>query len=336
MTILDSIMIACMVTIGIHCAISDMDHNVVPNKWILAGVIIGLALHAIYLIMGGLAYYSSWLPCLLISDCIALTLYLLHIWAAGDVKLFAFSFLLFPPRLLDVTAPAHALTVFILIFVPSLIWVAADSIIRFFRKEERFHQPIHWKQFIISFLMIILESTAVYCTFNLLFPEFTETNEMLVSFLMVLYAIFCSSWPTAKKWYIVLVHGLLVVISIFFGYYSFSLPDWWSFLLLCAVLLFQRFVSGYNYKRIPTSAVQPSMILSAENILLFRLSRIKGLPQNPSEELDARITVEEADAVKRWEKSVQGMPEVLIVRKIPFAIMITNGFVLWFILRAVR
>ena len=336
MIIVEAVMIACMVTIGMHCAISDIRRNIVPNKLLLIGCITGLALHLLYLILGGAGYYPSWALCMLIADGIAVFLYAMHIWAAGDVKLFAFSFLLFPPRLLDVNSPAQTITIYILIFVPSLLWVAIDSVIRFLKKEEKFHQPIHWKQFAISFLVILIESTAVYCVFHMLFTAFTEENEMLVSFVTVLYAMFCSSWSSAKKWYVILIHTVIVLIGILSGSYSLYLPDWKSPLLLSGVLLFQQFISGYNYKRIRTSDIQPRMILSAETILLFAPSRVKGLPQNPSEELDARITAEEAEAVKRWESSAQGKPTILIVRKIPFAIMISIGFILWFILRAVR
>lgn len=336
MIIVEAVMIACMVTIGMHCAISDIRRSIVPNKIILIGCISGFALHLLYLILGGAEYYSSWIICMLFADGIAVLLYVLYIWAAGDVKLFAISFLLFPPRLLDITSPAQTITIYILIFVPSLLWVVIDSFIRFVKKEERFQQPILWKQFAISFLVILIESTAVYCVFHMLFPAFTEENEMLISFVTVLYAMICSCWLSAKKWYVVVTHAVIVLVGILSGSYSLYIPDWKSPLLLSGVLLFQQFISGYNYKRIQTSDVQPRMILSAETILLFAPSRVKGLPKNPSEELDARITEDEAEAVKRWESSVQGKPTILIVRKIPFAIMISIGFILWFILRAVR
>ena len=50
---------------------------------------------------------------------------------------------------------------------------------------------------------------------------------------------------------------------------------------------------------------------------------------DPSEELTARISEEEAAAIRRWENSATGKQSIWIVRKVPFAIMILIGFVGW-------
>ena len=68
------------------------------------------------------------------------------------------------------------------------------------------------------------------------------------------------------------------------------------------------------------------MILSAGTVLSFRVSSVKGLPKNAQESMKAKLTEEEAQAVRRWEKSKYGQPTVVIVRKLPFAILISVGF----------
>jgi len=92
----------------------------------------------------------------------------------------------------------------------------------------------------------------------------------------------------------------------------------------------------YNYKDIPTSSVESGMILSSATTLLFQTSSVRHLPTNYSEDMSARLTEEEANAVRRWEHSVKGKPSVIIVRKIPFAVFIPLGFLLFIIIRIVR
>ena len=59
-------------------------------------------------------------------------------------------------------------------------------------------------------------------------------------------------------------------------------------------------------------------------------SNIKGLPKEKNtEDIRSRITEEEAESIKRWEFSKYGQSEIVIVRKIPFAIFISIGSIVY-------
>ena len=103
--------------------------------------------------------------------------------------------------------------------------------------------------------------------------------------------------------------------------------------MVLLVLGIQKFAGLYNYQKIPTAEVKSGMILSAENVMQFQQSRVRFLPSDPSEEITARISEEEADAVHRWKSSATGEPYIWIVRKIPFGIMIFTGVALWIAIR---
>ena len=60
---------------------------------------------------------------------------------------------------------------------------------------------------------------------------------------------------------------------------------------------------------------------------------VKNLPQNAQESMKAKLTEEEAQAVRRWEKSRYGQLTVVVVRKLPFAILISVGFLLFVCIR---
>ena len=89
-------------------------------------------------------------------------------------------------------------------------------------------------------------------------------------------------------------------------------------------VVLRLFIDEYNYEIIPTSNVEKGMILSLETSLLFSNSKVKGLPNPSTEDLRSRLT-EEAQSIRRWEKSKYGVSEVKIVRKMPFAIFISLG-----------
>ena len=112
--------------------------------------------------------------------------------------------------------------------------------------------------------------------------------------------------------------------------------NWWIYLLVPAILLLQSWSAQYNYERIPTGSVQTGQILSAGTVLQFLPSRIQNLPRNTAEDMSARLSAAEAEAVRRWGNSKQGKADVVIVRKIPFAPLIALGFAVFYLFQLVR
>ena len=72
------------------------------------------------------------------------------------------------------------------------------------------------------------------------------------------------------------------------------------------------------------------------DFILFRGSAVlwiqsKGLPTTTDETTKSRITQEEADSIKRWEKSKYGKEQIMVVRYIPFAVFILIGMITYLI-----
>jgi len=147
------------------------------------------------------------------------------------------------------------------------------------------------------------------------------------------YACLCGNLNVMGKWWAVALHGAAVAgIWIAMGW-EFRLPDVRGYLILAAVMAVRCAAGMYNYQLIPTSKAAKGMIPAAETVIRFRGSRVRGLPSDPSEQLTAKMSGEEAEAVRRWETSAGGQAEIWIVRKVPFAFMIALGFTAWMIFR---
>ena len=75
------------------------------------------------------------------------------------------------------------------------------------------------------------------------------------------------------------------------------------------------------------------MILSYATVMKFNSSRVVGLPKTTYEDMRSRLNDEEVDAIKRWRISKNGCEKITIVRKMPFAIFIVLGEIIFFIVR---
>lgn len=133
----------------------------------------------------------------------------------------------------------------------------------------------------------------------------------------------------------IVCHIIILIVCMFITRWTFGNLEWRVYLLIAAVFLLQRNAESYNYKRIPTASVRKGMILSSRTVFSFAKSRVKGLPCDMSEGMKARLTEEEVSAIHRWEESVYGSHEVIIVRKLPFALFISIGFLLMFCVKVV-
>ena len=329
MIYVEAIMLTSLIFFGGYCSFTDFREGIVPNKAIATGFLIGIIAHGVLLIFGAAEYYPSWLLNMVIADVIAFCMFLGKIWAAGDAKLFMLLFFWIPPRLFDSGTLAHSVVPFIFIFVPSLLWMIVDSVVRLVRKEERKHQSFSLKSFFGGFISIVIETTAFYSMWFCLFPDFINQQALLVAALMLVYAYICGSLTIMKKWYIVALHALILIILWIAQKWTLYLPSWKNYLIIISAIVLRRFCSMYNYQLIPTATAKKGMIPAMETIILFRQSRVHSLPTDPSEELTARISEEEAAAIRRWENSATGKQSIWIVRKVPFAIMILIGFVGW-------
>ena len=68
------------------------------------------------------------------------------------------------------------------------------------------------------------------------------------------------------------------------------------------------------------------------SILGFVGSRVQGLPTISTEDLKSRLTKDEVESINRWSKTPKGNASIVIVRKIPFALFIGIGTVIFIVL----
>ncbi len=325
-----------LLAVGIVSAYTDFRGGTIPNRLILAGLAAGAICHTVILLFGAAPYYPYWLLCMAAADVLAFGMFWGRLWAAGDAKLFMVLFFLTPPRLFDAGRLANSVMPYIFIFVPALCWMLCDSIVRMIRKEPRRHQSTDIRGWLAGCLKTIAEVTALHCVIRALLPDFAGDNELPVFVILMVYAYICGNTRILRSLPAALLHAALALgIWLAMGW-SVQMPDLRGYLVLAAVMGIRRIAGMYNYQMIPSAKAARGMIPTAETVLMFRPSRVQGLPDDPSEQLTARMTEDQAAAVRRWEKSAKGQPEIWIVRKVPFAFMIAIGFTAWMLFMLLR
>jgi hypothetical protein len=184
-----------------------------------------------------------------------------------------------------------------------------------------------------------IKSTCLVMLFNYLYglilPEFYSANielNMILNMIIVFLGYNLKIFD--KPLWLAILAVPTIALQIFT--YGFKTNVNLKIYCLVAIVLLLRIISEkYNYMTIPTNSVKRGMVISYTTIMNFMPSRIKGLPMTTTEDIRTRITEEQAESIRRWETSKYGQEEIIIVRKIPFAIFISLGTIVYVIMRLI-
>jgi len=318
-------------TVSVYCTWTDVNKNIVPNKILFYGFILSILTQIVYCYFMPFEYISHWIIVMVIADFIAILMYFFDMWAAGDSKLFCYLYFCVPCRLIDLGSMRSAVVPYIFIFLPALIWILTDSIYHTVKHSKSYVSPVKLTDFIKNWILIFINTTAFYFLMLFLFTDFIEHNGLFCSTLTMIYVYICNRLKFTSSVSFVIFNIIILSLLFSIGGVYININFLNNILIVMLVFLFQRWAGQYNYRDIKTSEVKKGMILSSGTILSFRNSRVKGLPEDFSEKISSRLTQNQVEAVHRWENSSKGKSEVTIVRKIPFAIFISSGFILWLI-----
>lgn len=333
MQALEGALLLLMLAVGAACAVQDIRRGIVPNRLIAVGMIAACVLQAISLAIFGRDSALWWLVNMLISDVLALCIYAAGLWAAGDAKLFMLMYLCVPAGLIEPYTFSCAVMPYCFIFVPAFFWIIVDSMFQALRGAERFDSGRFSLQDLKGYLALMVEIAAWQALFYAVFPGFWEENAFFAAAFMMVLAYACSGKAFFQKGIVITLHALGLCVMAAMGLWRFVSAPWWMYWITVFSLLIGRWAAGYNYRRIRTGEVCEGMILSAGTILSFRVSSVKDLPQDAREDMKAKLTWAQAQSVRRWEKSKHGRDTVVILRKLPFAILISAGFLCWMLVR---
>lgn len=341
MIIVEALLIAVLICTCIYASITDIKSGIIPNKLLLISGAVCLVLNVVYYAFFAQQYFITFIVNFAILVTLSILMYAFNLWAAGDSKLLFLIVFAIPSRYYFTEMAiglAPAIFVIVFTFSISFIYVVCESIIFRIKNRDKIKLKIS-KNGILNYLKNYLYCTVYIVMLNylimLLFPQFAATNASLITIFNLFITIIIYKYefffkPIALIGTSIIAIAAVVVNGLFNGFYP---PDFKVYLYLAIILYFRNISEKFNYDTIPTSTVKKGMILANSTVAMMLPSRIKGLPEYSTEDMRSRLTEEQVESIHRWETSRYGLCEVTIVRKIPFAIFMAIGSIIFLVIR---
>lgn len=341
MIALESFLLTLLIlTLG-YCSYTDIKEGIIKNKAILFSLIIGGLISLVYYFVFARADAPLFFTNLIIMTIISLIMYKTNLWAAGDSKLLFLILVLIPARFYRTGSNLSlvpSIYILVLTFIIAFIFIVIQSIVLRIKNNDRIYMKFqinNLKAIALNYLYCLIYVIGVNYFLILIVPDFVAKNGPLVSVLNLFLMIFIYKYEVFKSMKLIIPVSFLSIteLIIFYTRHLLISFDYHIYFYLMIILFLRSISEDYNYQVIPTQEVKKGMIISFKTITQFLPSRVKGLPQVTTEDMRTRITEAEAESIKRWEKSKYGSSEITIIRKIPFAIFLSLGTILFLIFR---
>lgn len=336
MYILETISLLLIICLCFLCSKSDLSSGLIKNKILLPFLIIGIVINCVYYTFFVNDLLIEYLVNVAIVTLISLILFYTHSFAGGDCKMTIVLAILYPARFYVVYGTTNATLLFALgfgIFVGycylvinslwSIITKKATVTLKYITGSLLTFSKSYISAMLYIFIINVLQ---------LLLAKYgVEINVWISRILCMIIAWCVGKYPFFKrKVPIFIATTLVVVLSVLLKTFPFSLnPE--NYTLVLILLFCQMAIKTNIYETIEVRNLKKGMILSSMSSILMQSSITKGLPNISTEDLRSRLTETEVESVKIWAKATK--TEFLsIVKKIPFAIFISIGFIIYFVL----
>ena len=337
MKILELLRIIILILVCVIFSIEDAKDNHVDNKKIAIFGMLGIILSCIYygtFFRDEIITFLANIGALTIT---AILLYATHIWAAGDSKFLILIGVLIPLEENSNTfGPLRGVMIPVIAFSIGLVFLVGDTLINLLRKEyviSKENFVARAKKALIQFIinsMYVLTLVKIE-DFFLRKTGFQLGIYQVVFNVAVLILIGKFSF-FHKKEVIGFVAGSSLLYSFGTGIWMISPLRFVYYIITFLYILFQIFLSDFNYKKIATCDVKKGMVLSFGTTMLMQYSKVQGLPGISHEDMRDRLDEGQAEAIRRWGKTKNGRDEIMIVRKIPFVFFLSCGIFLYCLL----
>jgi hypothetical protein len=340
MVLIESALVTILLCVCTVTTITDFKSGLISNKHLLMAAGPALVLNSIYYYAYSSIFLKAFALNLLVMFLITILFYAFHIWSAGDSKLLLLVIFCLPGRIFfeGQQALAPTLQIIILVFSIAFIYLICESIVMGIKRRDllqinfsQLNMGLLAKQYLKCTIYIFLMNAIFMVPY---FADFYRNNSSLIMVLNLLIILTVLSVELFSNSYI-LISSCIVVFCVAYwqGVSIFGGSQLEIYLLALGIILLRMIAEKYNYQVIPVGNLKKGMVLAWSSIAFFKPSRVKGLPEETTEDIRSRLTQGEVENIKRWKESKYGKDEIVVIAKIPFAIFITLGSVVFMAIR---
>ena len=336
MYVLEIISLCLALIMCIICTKSDIREGLVRNKVLIVFSGMAIVIDLVYYGFFAKDLLFDFLPNFIIVTLVSLALFYTHSFAGGDCKLSIVLALLYPARYYIVFKNSIYTLVFAigLSILVGYIYLLATSVKAIVTKKVEITFN-YVKNFFLIFLKSYVYAMAYIVLLNCFFILLENIGVIIDTWicrcLCIVLAWCVARYPIFKKIYFLIPTVIVIIImSIINKVVPISLnPENYIFVLV--LLLCQMTIKSTIYEKVKVQDLKKGMILTTFSSILMQNSITKGLPTISTEDLKSRLTMEEVESVKIWAKATH-TEELTVVKKIPFAMFITIGFFIYFVI----
>lgn len=313
-----------------------MREGIIYNKILVIFLVAAGLIDSVYYGFFARDLLCDFLLNLMVITAVSLYLFYSHSFAGGDCKMTIVLALLYPARCYLVYGSSIVTLVFAIAFAvfAGYVYLLVHSIKAIVTKKVKFTFE-YTKIFISNFLKSYISAMVYIVLLNyalILFDRLGINVNIWASRCVCMLVAWCvGRYPVFKKRFLLIPTLVaVVVISAIAQIVPISLnPE--NYALVLVLLLCQMTIRTTIYEKVRVDQLQKGMILTTLSSILMQTSITKGLPGVSTEDLKSRLTIEEIESIKIWAKATH-TEELTVVKKIPFAIFVSIGFLSYFVL----
>lgn len=339
---IDIVKIVLVVALSVYASVSDCIKGIIKNKVLIPFFVVGIFLNVVEWFCFDAEYLFMHFLNIAIVVFISMALYTVRVWAGGDAKFVVTLSFLVPYNLYFSTFSNNFSLILVLVFAFALsyIFLIAESIYKGIKNKHVASKDKIVKQ-IRKILFRMISCSAYLMLFDnillLAVPNIQQNSSYLIVAINICLVLIINGIKVLRnKYLLTVVIAANIIICIILRLQILNKFTLINLVVVVVINILKALIDEYNYEIIPTQNVKKGMILSAETTLLFLNSRVNGLPKMSTEDLRSRLSESEAESVKRWENLKYGVSEIRIVRKIPFAVFVSLGTLIFMILGALN
>lgn len=335
MIVLEVLSLSLMLALSVLTSRSDCKSGIIKNRHLAIFFCLAAIIDFIYYGFFMRELLGKFLWNVFLVSGLALCLFYSHSFAGGDCKL-AMVLALFYPARFYVDLNGSTVTLYWAIALSILSGFCYMFVSSIYIILSRTH-TLSWnyiKTTILSFGKNYISAMLYLATFNLLLGMIPIPNSVYsvwfarISSFILIWCIW--KYPKMRnKIVLLVVGGVLIALSIVTRKIPISLQIG-DYALVLSLLLAQIIIKTTIYEEISVEKLKKGMILSTFSSSFMQTSITKNLPTVSTENLKSRLTAEEVEAAKIWARATK-TKTFTIVRKIPFAIFLSIGFLCYFV-----
>lgn len=332
--------IFCLLLITILCCIctkSDLKEGMIYNNVLSGFFIISIIINIVYYGIFTNDLIDDFMINTIIVSLVSLYLFYSHSFAGGDCKMMIVIALLFPARLYWVFGGSNKTLVFIVAFAIFIgyCYLFFNSIYAVITKKVEITFEYIKKnivQFLKSYIIAMIYLSLVSRVISIICSFGYEVNIWITRSLCLIVAWCVGRYSYFKKWFLVVPVVCIGFISLIVTKTLAISLNLENYIIVIVLLICQMTIRTTIYESIKVEQLKTGMILTAFSSILMQSSITKGLPGISTEDLKSRLTKEEVASIRLWAKATN-TTYLTIVKKIPFAIFISIGVLLYCLIR---